>query len=136
MARWEVVGRQRVHWMRHGQGIHNAYIDECEAAGRVARAKLDADVRRPELVDPVLTARGEEEACAAREATAALAPELLVVSPLRRATQTARLAFDRHWATTPKVHRGPRGMGARERKLYRVGPNCESWPNSLTENPY
>jgi hypothetical protein len=23
-----------------------------------------------------------------------------------------------------------------ERKLYRVGPNCEAWPNTLTENPY
>ena len=23
-----------------------------------------------------------------------------------------------------------------ERKLYRVGPSCETWPNSLTENPY
>jgi hypothetical protein len=23
-----------------------------------------------------------------------------------------------------------------ERKLYRVGPNCETWPNTLTENPY
>ena len=22
------------------------------------------------------------------------------------------------------------------RKLYRVGPNCEAWPNSLTGNPY
>jgi hypothetical protein len=23
-----------------------------------------------------------------------------------------------------------------ERRLYRVGPNCETWPNTLTENPY
>ena len=23
-----------------------------------------------------------------------------------------------------------------ERKLYRVGPNCEAWPNTLAENPY
>ena len=23
-----------------------------------------------------------------------------------------------------------------QRKLHRVGPNCETWPNSLTENPY
>jgi hypothetical protein len=22
-----------------------------------------------------------------------------------------------------------------ERKLYRVGPNCETWPKTLTENP-
>jgi hypothetical protein len=25
------------------------------------------------------------------------------------------------------------GPLALERKLYRVGPNCETWPNSLTE---
>ena len=25
---------------------------------------------------------------------------------------------------------------ATERNSYRVGPNCETWPNSLTENPY
>ena len=30
-------------------------------------------------------------------------------------------------------HRGRRGPGL-EPKLYRVGPNCETWPNSLTEN--
>jgi hypothetical protein len=23
-----------------------------------------------------------------------------------------------------------------QQKLYRVGPNCETWPNTLTENPY
>jgi hypothetical protein len=22
-----------------------------------------------------------------------------------------------------------------KRKLYRVGPNCETWPNTLAENP-
>ena len=26
--------------------------------------------------------------------------------------------------------------GRAERKVYRVGPNCETWPNNLTENPY
>jgi hypothetical protein len=26
--------------------------------------------------------------------------------------------------------------GLLERKLYRVDPNCETWPNTLTENPY
>jgi hypothetical protein len=27
-------------------------------------------------------------------------------------------------------------MAVPERKLYRVDPNCETWPNTLTENPY
>jgi hypothetical protein len=27
-------------------------------------------------------------------------------------------------------------LEVREQNLYRVGPNCETWPNTLTENPY
>jgi hypothetical protein len=33
------------------------------------------------------------------------------------------------------AHFNQSGVGL-ERKLYRVGPNCETWPNNLTENPY
>ena len=32
---------------------------------------------------------------------------------------------------------GPSGyVACDKRKLYRVGPNCETWPNTLTENSY
>ena len=31
---------------------------------------------------------------------------------------------------------GAKCHSIQERKLYRVGPNCETWPNTLTENPY
>ena len=34
------------------------------------------------------------------------------------------------------VRPGARALTAPKRKLYRVGPNCEAWPNSLTENPH
>jgi hypothetical protein len=32
--------------------------------------------------------------------------------------------------------RRPGRRAVPERKLYRVDPNCETWPNTLTENPY
>ena len=31
---------------------------------------------------------------------------------------------------------GPIGLSTCRRQLYRVGPNCEVWPKTLTENPY
>eukprot|EP01052_Picozoa_sp_SAG31_P034707 SAG31_NODE_4093_length_3598_cov_1.740211_2_plen_187_part_00 len=93
-----VVGQKTLHLMRHGQGVHNQYIEECNAEGRVAAAKLHEAESYPHLVDPVLTAQGEAEAVAARTHTAALCPELLVVSPLRRATDTCRLAFQKQVA--------------------------------------
>ena len=84
------VGEKRLHLMRHGQGVHNAYRDDCTAAGKVPAAKLHEAATYPHLLDPVLTARGEAEAIAARAKTAVLTPELLVVSPLRReSTPTA-----------------------------------------------
>ena len=94
---------KRIHLVRHGQGLHNAYMDECIAAGKVPAAKLHESKAHPHLIDPVLTARGEAEAVAARAQTAELTPELLVVSPLRRATATCQLAFERQWLTTPIV---------------------------------
>jgi broad specificity phosphatase PhoE len=56
-------------------------------------------------VDPSLTTLGENEAVSAQAITSSLAPKLLVTSPLRRAVQTARIAFKRVWAdpAVPKV---------------------------------
>jgi hypothetical protein len=34
------------------------------------------------------------------------------------------------------VHGNAAALAVRQRKLYRVGPNCETWPNILTGNPY
>ena len=42
------------------------------------------------------------------------------------------------WVRPPEPGRDPshRQHPCLERKLYRVGPTCETWPNNLTENPY
>lgn len=49
----------------------------------------------PHLVDPALTGKGVEQARALQDAASAMqpAPELIVVSPMRRAVDTALLAF-------------------------------------------
>jgi hypothetical protein len=52
---------------------------------------------------------------------------------------TARTA--RRWWPTASRRRGPNHLQSvylinGERKAYMVGPNCETWPNTLIENPY
>jgi hypothetical protein len=49
----------------------------------------------PHLVDPALTAKGIEQAQALQDTASVMrpAPELIVVSPMRRAVDTALLAF-------------------------------------------
>lgn len=48
------------------------------------------------FVDAELNEKGRGQATALQTATASLAPELLVVSPMRRATLTGLLAFEAH----------------------------------------
>jgi len=48
--------------------------------------------------DAELTPLGVQQAVACRQRTAGLRPQLLVVSPLRRATQTGLISFERHIA--------------------------------------
>eukprot|EP00439_Symbiodinium_sp_Y106_P041976 s1860_g5.t1 len=48
--------------------------------------------------DPLLTPKGEGQAKDLQPRAAPLAPELLVVSPMRRAMQTGLTAFERHVA--------------------------------------
>ena len=77
-----------VHWMRHGQGFHNAFSQQWFDSGKGGTPWADATCP----IDPSLTALGEREAQGAREG--APSPQLVIVSPLKRAIQTATLAFD------------------------------------------
>lgn len=89
-------GQKRVHLMRHGEGHHNVWRAAEFAAGRTPHAKRgNADEVPPNLHDPCLTEVGMAEARAAQPLTRDLSPQLLVTSPLRRATQTLLLAFGR-----------------------------------------
>ena len=93
-----------MHFIRHGEGHHNVAQREWRAAagwdGTSEPYTLDTD---PEyrFVDALLTDKGEAEARALQARTRKLTPELLVVSPLRRATQTGLLAFEFRVTNSP-----------------------------------
>lgn len=90
---------KKVHLIRHGEGAHNV-------AQREWRAQPDWDgVSEPytmvtdpgmRYLDPELTALGVSQARDLQRRTAPLAPEVLVLSPMRRALQTGLLAFEQH----------------------------------------
>ncbi|GLC36655.1 hypothetical protein PLESTB_000126900 [Pleodorina starrii] len=80
-----------LHLMRHGTTEMNEYL---------ATHRYDAeDFQDPMMYDTVLTTRGRAGAEAAARVAERLnpKPELLVVSPLTRALQTAQLAFLPHY---------------------------------------
>lgn len=91
------LGAKKLHFIRHGEGLHNVWRNAEFDAGRTPRAKRDNIEQVPaELHDPLLTAcgRGEAEAAKDKVRTLGCKPELLVTSPLRRSVQTLLLAFE------------------------------------------
>ena len=91
-----------VSFIRHGEGIHNVAQREWRAAagwdGASEPYTLDNDPGGA-YQDALLTPKGEAEARALRARAEAMpAPQLMVVSPLRRSTQTGLLAFERRVA--------------------------------------
>ena len=89
-----------IHFQRHGQGYHNLLGDLARAAGN----KIEIDdpnpetnpFVKPEIQDSPLTFQGRTEASANRIKAAMLSPEVIIVSPLVRALQTAMLSFADH----------------------------------------
>lgn len=86
-----------VHFQRHGQGYHNLLGDVLRDVG------IKPDIRssdpainpwiRPEIVDSPLTELGKRQCEGQRAVASLLNPEVVVVSPLLRAVQTAKLSF-------------------------------------------
>jgi len=102
-----------IHFQRHGQGYHNLICDMWRELDR----PIDFDssdpnlnpVVRPEFLDPPLTALGMQQCGSQRELCSALSPELVVVSPMLRCLQTAKLSFRDHVDKVPWVsHEGCR----------------------------
>ena len=56
-------------------------------------------VVRPEFLDPPLTALGMQQCSSQRNLCSAMSPELVIVSPMLRCIQTAKLSFRDHDAT-------------------------------------
>ena len=95
------AGAKLCHFIRHGEGFHNVAQREWRANpewdGQTEPYTLDTDPHY-RFIDAELTDKGKGEAKALQPATEALAPELMVVSPMRRATLTGLLAFEAHLA--------------------------------------
>ena len=84
-------GAKLVHWFRHGEAYHNLL------ASIHRKQKMDGHPYGfAEGKDAPLTPLGCEQADALRKhaMTAKLNPQLVVVSPLARATKSGRIAFD------------------------------------------
>jgi len=94
----DVITTKVVHFQRHGQGFHNILGDILRDAG----VKPDVDSSDPavnpwlrsEIIDPPLTETGKEQCEGQREKASVLNPELMIVSPLLRAIQTAEITFE------------------------------------------
>lgn len=89
-------GTKKIHLIRHGQGRHNVAQAEWLAAGRPGEPYWTSTDPDWVYLDAELTPLGEQQARDLRPRTAGLRPELLVVSPMRRAIATALLAFEDH----------------------------------------
>mmetsp|Transcript_16791 Transcript_16791/g.20717 ORF Transcript_16791/g.20717 Transcript_16791/m.20717 type:complete len:287 (-) Transcript_16791:343-1203(-) len=90
---------KKIHFIRHGEGTHNVAQREWRTNpdwdGKSEPYTLETD---PDFkyMDATLTPVGEGQAKDLQKHTMKLTPDLLVVSPLRRATQTGILAFEPH----------------------------------------
>jgi broad specificity phosphatase PhoE len=89
-----------IHFQRHGQGYHNLLGDVTRAFGKDFHIDdPDPDINpfvKPEIQDSPLTHKGRQEAAAQRKSAAMLNPEVVIVSPLHRAVQTALISFADH----------------------------------------
>ena len=90
-----------IHFQRHGQGYHNLLGDVTRGFGK------DFDIDdpdpainpfvKPEIQDSPLTHKGRQEAASQRTGAGMLNPEVIIVSPLHRAVQTALISFADHY---------------------------------------
>mmetsp|Transcript_24616 Transcript_24616/g.59881 ORF Transcript_24616/g.59881 Transcript_24616/m.59881 type:complete len:267 (-) Transcript_24616:259-1059(-) len=89
------AGSKVVHFVRHGQGYHNLWAEQSGVRCNCIAGEFAAcPYNRPDLVDAALTDMGISQATKLSEADLdPHYPELVVVSPLRRAMQTATYAF-------------------------------------------
>ena len=94
----KLISSKVIHFQRHGQGYHNLLYRVLIDSGM----KPDVDstdpiinpLLRKELVDSPLTEYGKDQCAYQKPIASQLNPELVVVSPLLRAIQTAEITFE------------------------------------------
>lgn len=93
--------RKVIHFVRHGQGYHNLLGEVCRDHGarfsETGEYELTIAEKCPYMLpgiqDPSLTTIGRKDAMFLRNLAPLLHVELLVVSPLRRASETVLIGF-------------------------------------------
>lgn len=89
-----------IHFQRHGQGFHNLICDIWREKGLpIDFDSQDPDLNpviRTEFLDPPLTEKGRQQCKDRQEECSRLSPELVIVSPLLRCIQTAKISFHDH----------------------------------------
>ena len=103
-----------VHFQRHGQGYHNL-LGELHREHHGKPVELDdKNVQmnpflRPEILDSPLTEKGRLQCVEKANEASLLSPQVMLVSPLQRAIQTAELTFGAFKQSIPWVaHEGAR----------------------------
>ena len=87
-----------VHFQRHGQGYHNLIYSILSDANAPLPDVYLNDVKsnpflRSEIVDSPLTELGREQCRSQKDLASRLSPEVIIVSPLCRAINTALITF-------------------------------------------
>ena len=89
-----------IHFQRHGQGYHNLLGDVIRSTGQTFDIDdPNPDINpfvKPEIQDSPLTYQGRLEAEQRYDQATKLSPQLIIVSPLVRALQTASISFAYH----------------------------------------
>ena len=96
----KLITRKIIHFQRHGQGYHNLLGDITKEYGR----SFDIDDPDPsvnpfvrlEIQDSPLTYLGRREAASQQSQVSLLNPQVVIISPLHRAIETALISFDHH----------------------------------------
>lgn len=123
-------GSKLIHFIRHGEGTHNVAQREWRADpawdGQTEPYTIDTDPNM-KFVDAELNDIGIRQAKDLQQATAKVKPELMIVSPMRRATLTGLLAF------APQIERGEMLIIAHELAHERAGKHTCDKRLSKTE---
>jgi broad specificity phosphatase PhoE len=90
-----------VHFIRHGEGYHNLVANVARELGAMFSGADDLETALannspyllPALHDPPLTPIGRQDADILKQYVGTIQPELYIVSPMRRATETILHAF-------------------------------------------
>lgn len=96
------IASKIIHFQRHGQGYHNLIGEMYRSMSGQPINLDDKDpvtnpFLRKEMTDSPLTEQGRTECTSKRRQAAMLNPQVVIVSPLHRAIQTAMLSFADHY---------------------------------------